>query len=130
MDVGNPSNFQRMLDLFDGSHRKMSEYITGYSYTDESTRRTIQKTFALTGYTLDPHGAVGYMGLEDYLKSNDGTGIVLETAHPVKFRDTVEQEVHIEIPMPEHINQTDLEKTSIPFSKEFNDFKDFLMERA
>ena len=127
MDVGNPSNFIRMLDLFDKSHSKMSESITGYAYTDESTRKTIQKVYALTGYILDPHGAVGYMGLVDYLNSGTGTGIVLETAHPVKFNQTVEEEIGMKVPLPNHVESTNLEKKSIPFGKEFGEFKDFLL---
>ncbi|GAB5408802.1 MAG: threonine synthase [Balneolaceae bacterium] len=128
MDVGNPSNFVRMLHLFDENHSKMSDNITGYAYTDESTRKTIQQTYALTGYILDPHGAVGYMGLVDYKNSNKVTGIVLETAHPVKFNHTVEQEIGIKVSLPTHITTTDLKKKSISFSKDFNDFKDFLKE--
>ncbi len=127
MDVGNPSNFVRMLDLFNGSHSKMSEYISGYAYTDESTRQTIQKVYALTGYILDPHGAVGYMGLVDYLNSANGTGIVLETAHPVKFNQTVEEEIGMKVALPSHVESTSLEKNSIPFGKEFEEFKNFLL---
>lgn len=127
MDVGNPSNFVRMLHLFDGSHINMSDHITGYAYTDESTRKTIQQTYALTGYVLDPHGAVGYMGLIDYQNSNaDITGIVLETAHPVKFNRTVENEIGMEVPLPDHIEKTNHKKKSISFSKEFDKFKQFL----
>ena len=127
MDVGNPSNFVRMLNLFDGSHSNMSESITGYAYTDESTRKTIQKVYALTGYILDPHGAVGYMGLVDYLSSRNGTGIVLETAHPVKFNQTVEEEIGMKVALPSHVESTNLEKKSIPFGRGFNEFKSFLL---
>tara|TARA_R110000868_G_scaffold396971_3_gene669467 strand:- start:113 stop:1411 length:1299 start_codon:yes stop_codon:yes gene_type:complete len=128
MDVGNPSNFVRMLHLFGGNHSNMTDKITGYAYTDESTRSTIQKTFALTGYTLDPHGAVGYMGLADYQNSHKVTGIVLETAHPVKFNQTVEEEIGIKVPLPSHVESTNLEKKSISFSKDFGDFKNFLKD--
>ena len=127
MDVGNPSNFVRMLDLFAGSHSRMIELITGYAYTDESTRNTIQKVYALTGYVLDPHGAVGYMGLTDYMNSNQGTGIVLETAHPVKFNQTVEEEIGMKVALPSHIQSTQLQKKSISFSADFVDFKTFLL---
>ena len=129
MDVGNPSNFVRMLDLFAGNHDKMTQSITGYSYTDEDTRRTIQKVYALTGYVLDPHGAVGYMGLTDYLASKSGTGIVLETAHPVKFRETVEEQVHHSVPLPDHIQHTSLEKKNMPLENDFDAFKSFLLNR-
>lgn len=127
MDVGNPSNFVRMLDLFGGSHSRMIDSITGYAYTDESTRNTIQKVYALTGYVLDPHGAVGYMGLMDYLNSKTVTGIVLETAHPVKFNQTVEEEIGMKVALPSHVETTNLEKKSILFSADFVDFKTFLL---
>ncbi len=127
MDVGNPSNFARMLDMFDGSHQNMIKEITGYAYTDESTRDTIQKTYGLTGYILDPHGAVGYLGLMDYYINNSGVGVVLETAHPIKFQKTVEEQILRELPMPDHIELTKLEKKSIPFSKEFEDLKKYLL---
>ncbi len=128
MDVGNPSNFVRMLDMFEGSHQKMIQKITGYAYTDDSTRDTIQKTFGLTGYILDPHGAVGYLGLMDYYRNRTGTGVILETAHPIKFRDTVETQIQGEVPMPNHVELTNFEKKSIPFSKEFEELKKYLLE--
>lgn len=127
MDVGNPSNFVRMLDIFNGSHQAMSQRIIGYAYTDDMTRETIRKVFALTGYVLDPHGAVGYMGLSDFMSSSEGTGIVLETAHPVKFKKTVEEELKLKIKIPLHIMTTNLSKKSVPFTKELKEFKTFLM---
>ena len=126
MDVGNPSNFARMQDMFDGLYGAIIEKITGYAYTDIHTLDTIQKTFALTGYILDPHGAIGYLGLMDYYRNNVGTGVVLETAHPIKFKETVEEQICCEIPMPEHVSQTNLRKKSIPFSKNFEDLKSYL----
>lgn len=128
MDVGNPSNFVRMLEMSDKSHHKMVDKITGYAYTDESTRATIKRTYALTGYVLDPHGAVGYMGLLDYQKSHEVAGIVLETAHPIKFNTTVEEETGKVVAMPSHIELTNLKKKSIPFSKDFNDFSAFIKD--
>ncbi|MEQ9266080.1 MAG: threonine synthase [Balneolaceae bacterium] len=127
MDVGNPSNFIRMLDIFEGSHRKMSERVSGYAYTDDATRDAIRKVFALTGYVLDPHGAVGYLGLSDYMSFNNGTGIVLETAHPVKFKKTVEEELSLIIKIPLHITTTNLAKKSVPLSKDLKEFKTFLI---
>lgn len=127
MDVGNPSNFIRMLNLFNGSHSNMADEITGFAYTDESTRKTIQQVFALTGYILDPHGAVGYMGLIDYQNSNRVTGIILETAHPVKFNNTVEHEIGMKVPLPNHVKSTNLEKKSISFRNDFQEFKNFLL---
>ncbi len=126
MDVGNPSNFVRMLDLFDSSHSKMSEVISGFAYTDESTRMAIKQVYALTGYILDPHGAVGYLGLSGYFQMGKGTGIVLETAHPVKFSGTVSEEIGGSIELPNHVKSTQLPKKSIPFNVNFTDFKAFL----
>ncbi len=128
MDVGNPSNFFRMLDLFDGSYQQMIKHISGYAYTDDSTRDAIRKTYALYGYILDPHGAVGYLGLMDYFRSEQGTGILLETAHPIKFKKTVEEQILRDVPMPEHVKETHLEKKSIPFSTSFSDFRNLLMQ--
>lgn len=127
MDVGNPSNFIRMLDIFEGSHRKMSERVSGYAYTDDATRNAIRKVFALTSYVLDPHGAVGYLGLSDYMSFNEGTGVVLETAHPVKFKKTVEEELSLTIKIPLHITATNLAKKSVPLSKDLKEFKTFLI---
>ncbi len=128
MDVGDPSNFVRMLDFFDQSHDKMTSSVTGFAYTDDETRKTINKVYEETGYILDPHGAVGYKGMASYLSDKTATGIVLETAHPVKFKDTVEGEIPVTVELPTHITATDLEKKSIPFSKEFADFKQFLLD--
>ena len=128
MDVGNPSNFVRMLDMFGGKHHEMVNSITGYAYTDEATRATIQQVYALTGYILDPHGAVGYLGISDYLsKTKEATCVVLETAHPVKFRETVEEQIKREVPMPKHVELTNLEKKSIPFGTGFDQFKTYLL---
>ncbi len=126
MDVGNPSNFVRMLNLFEGSHSRMSEVISGFAYTDESTRMAIKQVYALTGYVLDPHGAVGYLGLSDYFRIAKGTGIILETAHPIKFSHTVSEEIGVNIELPDHIKSTHLPKKSIPFDVNFADFKVFL----
>ncbi|SMO36267.1 threonine synthase [Gracilimonas mengyeensis] len=127
MDVGDPSNFVRMLDLYSGSHQRMKENITGYSYTDKQTRAAIEKVYDETGYVLDPHGAVGYLGLEAYLKEQAGTGIFLETAHPYKFRETVEEEIEKSLdPVLEFDSK---EKKSIAFENDFVAFKEYLLER-
>ena len=126
MDVGDPSNFVRMLDLFGDSHKQMKEAITGYSFSDDETRATITRVFEETEYVLDPHGAVAYLGLEDYLETNSGTGIILETAHPVKFAETVEKQIPQKMQIPSHIQLTNLDKKSIAMSKDFESFKTFL----
>ncbi len=126
MDVGDPSNFVRMLDLFGNNHKQMREAITGYSFSDDETRATITRVFEETDYVLDPHGAVAYLGLEDYLETNSGTGIILETAHPVKFAETVEEQIPKKMQIPKHIELTNLEKKSIAMSEDFDSFKAFL----
>ncbi|MTI88032.1 MAG: threonine synthase [Balneolaceae bacterium] len=126
MDVGDPSNFHRILDLFKGSHAAMSDHISGYSYTDEETRAAINKVAQENDYVLDPHGAVGYLGLSTYLDIHSGTGIFLETAHPYKFKDVVEEQ--IDHSLNTVVSFEDQEKKSIPFSSEYEDFKEFLLE--
>ena len=90
MDVGDPSNFARVLDLYGESHEEICKQISGTTYTDEQIRETVKCTYDETGYLLDPHGACGYRALVEELK-DDETGIFLETAHPAKFLDTVER---------------------------------------
>jgi len=100
MDVGAPSNFVRILDLFNHSHEKISSVLKGFRYSDEQIRETIKNVFSQTGYLCDPHGACGYQALADFLKPNQ-TGVFLETAHPAKFTETVAQVVgasNMEIP--------------------------------
>jgi threonine synthase len=125
MDVGDPSNFVRMLDLFSGSHKQMTKSITGYSFTDDETRKAIKSVYEKSDYILDPHGAVGYLGLQEYFKKYSGTGIFLETAHPYKFKETVENEIDKSLsPVLEFENK---EKKSIQFGKNFEELKELLM---
>jgi threonine synthase len=127
MDVGDPSNFARMLDLFSNSHDQMTKSISGYSFTDQETREAIQTVYEETGYVLDPHGAVGYLGLKKHKNSGKSTGIFLETAHPYKFKQTVETEIGKKLtPVMEFENK---EKKSIPFDPEFRALKELLLNR-
>lgn len=129
MDVGNPSNFYRMLDLYLADWNKITEEIKGYSFNDEETRLAMKEVYKNTGYTLDPHGAVGYLGLKNYLKDHQATGIFLETAHPAKFKDVVD-EVIGNVDVPERLAQyMDKQKKSIEMSSEFEELKEFLMKR-
>lgn len=89
MDVGDPSNFARILDLYENSHDAICKDISGISYTDEQIARALARVYDQTDYLLDPHGACGYQALEDLLQPGE-KGIFLETAHPAKFKDTVE----------------------------------------
>ena len=86
MDVGDPSNFVRLEELFNHSLSDFRSELSGYSYSDNETRDTISKVYNEIDYILDPHGAIGYRALDAYQEENDVTGVFLETAHPIKFR--------------------------------------------
>lgn len=127
MDVGDPSNFVRVLDLYDKSLNDIRKDISGEWYNDESIKDTLKKTYTETGYLLDPHGACGYQALKDGLQS-DETGIFLETAHPTKFLEVVEGIVNEKVPVPEKLQEfMKGEKQSIPLKKDFEGFKEFLL---
>jgi len=127
MDVGDPSNFARVLDLYSGSYEAISGEISGVSYNDEQIAETLKSCYQETGYLLDPHGAVGYRALIDKLDANE-TGVFLETAHPAKFLETVENIIgeKVEIPLKLHEFMKG-EKKSEPMTKDFQAFKSYLM---
>jgi threonine synthase len=127
MDVGNPSNFPRLLALYGGDEKQFRENVKGYFYTDEQTVEAIQ-AIQPKGYTLDPHGAVGYLGLKDFMAENPGyVGVFLETAHPGKFRDVVEEALEEKLILPERLAAfLEGEKKVIPMGKSFEEFKVFL----
>ena len=127
MDVGDPSNFVRVLDLYGKSLDEIKKDISGEWYNDESIRNTVKKTYAETGYLLDPHGACGYQALKEQLAS-DETGIFLETAHPAKFLEVVESIVNEKIAIPDKLQEfMKGEKQSIYLKKDFEGFKKFLL---
>jgi threonine synthase len=127
MDVGDPSNFVRVLDLYDHSHKAIAADIKGYRYNDKQIRETVKKVYKETGYLLDPHGACGYQSLEEYL-TDDQVGIFLETAHPAKFTETVEEIIGVgNVPLPDKLAAFMIgTKQSISLDKEFATFKEFL----
>lgn len=127
MDVGDPSNFARVLDLYGHSHEAIKNDISGCTYTDEQISETLLDCYRKHGYLLDPHGAVGYRALSEYLES-DEVGVFLETAHPAKFKDTVDRILGEEISIPEKL-QAFMKgtKQSINLPKDFASFKAFLM---
>lgn len=128
MDVGNPSNFARIYDLFGGSHERITSRIGGATYTDAQIMETMRQCHKDTGYTLDPHGACGYRALKELLQPGE-TGVFLETAHPAKFKEKVDAILNGNIQIPERLaNFMRGRKQSIEMSKDFNDFKDFLMK--
>jgi len=128
MDVGDPSNFARILDLYGHSHEAIADEISGFRYMDEQITDTVKTCKNETGYQLDPHGACGYQALKDGLKAGE-TGVFLETAHPAKFLETVENIIGEKIEIPEKLKEfMKGEKQSLPMSKNFEDFKTYLMQ--
>lgn len=129
MDVGNPSNFARMLDLYANDVEKMRADIFGISFSDVATRRAILDVFQKYRYIMDPHGAVAYLGLQDFLnKSNGYTGIFLETAHPAKFFEEIENVIKEHISMPDKLKSyLGREKRSVALKNDFSELKSFLL---
>ena len=132
MDVGNPSNFDRILDLYGHSHQAIVNAMSAYSYTDDKLRQTIGEVYQRTGYLLDPHGAAGYRALKTYVEGNPGVpGVFLETAHPGKFNLTVEEVIKSTVDVPEQLLEVSLkEKSSILLSAGFQEFREFLLQVA
>ena len=127
MDVGDPSNFARVYELYGKSHAAICANISGATYTDEQIAETIKEVKAETGYVCDPHGACGYRALKEGLKEGE-TGVFLETAHPAKFKDTVDRILGDNIEIPAKL-QAFMKgaKQSVPMSKDFVSFKQYLM---
>ncbi len=127
MDVGDPSNFARVYELYGKSHAAICANISGATYTDEQIAETIKEVKAETGYVCDPHGACGYRALKEGLKEGE-TGVFLETAHPAKFKDTVDRILGDNIEIPAKL-QAFMKgaKQSVPMSKDFASFKQYLM---
>ena len=130
MDVGAPSNFARVLDLYGNSHAAICSDISGATYTDEQIADTMRQVWKEHQYLLDPHGACGYRALQEGLQPGE-SGIFLETAHPAKFKDTVEGIIGSPVQIPEKLQAfMQGEKQSVPMSKQFADFKQYLLTKA
>ncbi|MGI8580828.1 MAG: threonine synthase [Chitinophagaceae bacterium] len=131
MDVGNPSNFVRLLELFHQKFTSITNVISSYTISDEETRLAMKEVYLNSKYLLDPHGAVGYMALKKYLQQYPILqGIFLETAHPVKFYDVVEPIIQQAVPMPNAINGLlKMKKQSIKMGLEYDAFKDYLLSQ-
>ncbi len=137
MDVGDPSNFARILNLYsqngkltpEDTHKAITSLISGATYSDEQIKETMRQCYEETGYILDPHGACGYQALKDGLKEGE-IGVFCETAHPAKFKEKVDDILGIDVEIPERLAAfMKGEKQSVPMSKDFADFKDFLMKQ-
>ena len=128
MDVGDPSNFARVLALYENSHEAICAEVSGATYNDEQIRETVKKAYQETGYLLDPHGACGYRALEEGLQDGE-VGVFLETAHPAKFLETVESIIGDKVEIPAKL-QAFMKgtKQSIEMSKDFASFKEYLLK--
>ena len=127
MDVGDPSNFARILDLYKSSHAEICNHISGATYSDDEIAATMKKCYEQTGYVLDPHGACGYQALKDNLKEGE-TGVFLETAHPAKFKEKVDNILSTNIEIPTRLADfMKGKKQSLEMAADFSAFKLFLL---
>ena len=137
MDVGDPSNFARILNLYsqngaltpEATHHRMTNLISGATYKDEQIAETMRQCYSETGYVLDPHGACGYKALEEGLQEGE-IGVFCETAHPAKFKEKVDSILGTDIEIPARLRAfMEGEKQSVEMSKDFADFKRYLMQQ-
>ena len=128
MDVGNPSNFIRIQEIYKNDFNRLKDHVSSFSFSDEETKVAMKEIYDNYNYVADPHGAVGYLGAKTYLKKNPNAHCVfLETAHPVKFLDVVEEVIQENQSLPPQIEAViDKEKVSIEISK-YEDLKAFLL---
>jgi threonine synthase len=129
MDVGNPSNFYRLLALYGNDEKLFRKKVKGFYFDDADTRNAMIKVRDASGYIMDPHGAVGYLGLRNFMKMNPGeyVGIFLETAHPAKFKSVVDETLAIDLPIPERLRAfMKGEKQALAMGNDFGEFKGFL----
>ncbi|TVZ57276.1 threonine synthase [Lutibacter sp. Hel_I_33_5] len=126
MDVGNPSNFIRIQELFNNDLEALKTAFSSYSFTDEATKVAMKDIYKNANYVADPHGAVGYLGLKEYKITEEQFGIFLETAHPVKFLDVVTETLPVEVEIPEQIKSViDKEKEALKIGT-YEELKSFL----
>jgi threonine synthase len=127
MDVGNPSNFIRIRELFNNDLKTLKSAFSSYSFTDTETREAMKKIYNTSGYVADPHGAIGYLGLKKYGLSANEFGVFLETAHPVKFLDVVEDTLPVKVEIPAQIQKVMNNKKAALKVASYQDLKDFLL---
>ena len=130
MDVGDPSNFARVLALYGGSHKDIAGHIGGATYTDEQISETLKECYERTGYLLDPHGTCGYRALKEQLQPGEN-GVFLETAHPAKFKEKVDAITGGDVEIPARL-QAFMKgtKQSVEISKDYTDFRNFLFNES
>ena len=123
MDVSRPSNFVRIQEMFE-NFENLSKFLSSYSFDDNQTLETVKKIYNDKKYILDPHGAIGYLGLKKYLDNNPKKiGIFLETAHPIKFSEHIEKTIRIKLDIPKKINKILSKKKKYIDIENYNDFK-------
>jgi threonine synthase len=127
MDVGNPSNFIRIQELFDNDLEKLKAQFSSFSFTDDETKSAMKNIKAISGYTADPHGAVGYLGLKNYQSTDNEYGIFLETAHPVKFLEVVEKTLDTKVEVPLQIQAIQHKKKVAKQIATYEELKEFLI---
>ena len=137
MDVGDPSNFARIINLYsennklspEETHERITSLISGATYSDDQIRQTMRQCYEETGYILDPHGACGYQALADGLKPGE-VGVFCETAHPAKFKEKIDDILSIDVDIPARLRAfMQGQKQSVPMTKDFADFKRYLIEQ-
>lgn len=128
MDVGNPSNFIRIQELFNNDLEALKNSFSSYSFSDDETKATMKEIYKNSGYVADPHGAVGYLGLQEYKLKDSDFGVFLETAHPVKFLDVVEETLPVKVEIPAQIKKVINNKKVALKVSNYQDLKDFLLK--
>ncbi len=128
MDVGNPSNFVRMIDLYKGKLSEIKKDVYGASFSDQETKRVVFEVYKKHKYTLDPHGAVAYLGLNEYMRnSKNSSGVFVETAHPAKFGEIVERIIGKKVPIPKQLKSyLKKKKKSVVIENKFEQLKKIL----
>ncbi|MCG1034830.1 threonine synthase [Polaribacter sargassicola] len=129
MDVGNPSNFIRIQELFNNDLETLKSAFSSYSFSDDATKETMKEIYNNSGYVADPHGAVGYLGLKKYGLKDNEFGVFLETAHPVKFLDVVEETLPVKVEIPTQIQKVISNKKVAIKAASYQDLKDFLLRK-
>ncbi|MFA3783479.1 threonine synthase [Melioribacteraceae bacterium 4301-Me] len=131
MDVGNPSNLIRIREIYSDILKEMQNDIHSESYDDIQTRKGIKEVYENYKYIIDPHGSVGYLALRDYIKFNQQfNGVILETAHPAKFKDVIEEELKIEVQIPERLAAClNKEKHTVELSSNYEEFRNYMLNK-
>ncbi len=130
MDVGNPSNFARIYELFNKDINAILKKVSGYTYSDDVTRKAVKEIFEHDHYIMDPHGAVGFLGLNEYLKTQSQplNGVILHTAHPAKFIDTYSEDLKAKIELPKELRELiDKQKVALELNNDYDAFKAYLL---